>query len=309
MIKNSIVKAKTDSEAMQLAIELTHLPESEIKLTLVEKGKKGFFKTEPSTYEIAYALTPCEAAKEFINTLSDNLGLDIQVQMSEPVDNSVTITLVGDGASTLIGHHGETLDAFQYIVNLVANKKDSETRQFTRFTVDIENYREKREDSLRQLAIRISEKVKKTKRYVILEPMNAYERRIIHSTVQTIDGVSTNSIGTEGNRRVVIFLEGNGEFQEGTFTKTRHNDNRRNNQHSSVKRQKDSSYSEKSSEQSSTSQYRYNADKAHTPPRKIEKAKDLDSYFAKLKEFSITLQNDESEDVSDVEEETNAQEE
>ncbi len=291
MIKNIILKAKTEEEVIKLAVEQTSLPESELKIELVEKGKKGLFKTEPSTYSVTYALVPCDAAKEFITTLAENLGLDFQVEMSEPVDNCINIVLSGPDASVLIGHHGETLDAFQYIVNLVANKKDSETRQFTRFTVDIENYREKREESLKQLAIRVAEKVKKTKRYVVLEPMNAYERRVIHSTVQGIEGVSTNSIGPEGNRKVVVFLEGNKTPTENSLSRQKKNDKK-----PSFKKKNDDNQVQK------TSQYRYNADKAHTPPRKIEKAKDLDSYFAKLKEFSITLQSDETEPETQTEE-------
>ena len=110
----------------------------------------------------------------------------------------------------LIGHHGETLDQLQYLVNLAANKKenDDDDRDYTKIMVDIEGYRTRREDALRALARRMSARVLKYRRNITLEPMSAYERRIIHSEVQTIDGVSTNSIGAERNRRVMIYLEG-----------------------------------------------------------------------------------------------------
>ena len=127
--------------------------------------------------------------------------------------------ITGAGAGLLIGHHGDTLDAFQYLVNLAANKKETDERKYTRISVDIENYREKREQTLRALADRMAQKVKKTGRSVTLDPMNAYERRIIHAQVQGIEGVSTNSVGSDSNRRVVIYPEGTEKPTEETAAK------------------------------------------------------------------------------------------
>ena len=121
---------------------------------------------------------------------------------------STVITVDGEGAGLLIGHHGETLDALQYLANLAANKKvKGEKREYTKITLDVEGYRAKREEALRALARRMAGKVVKYKKSVMLEPMNPYERRIIHSEVQSIEGVSTNSIGSENNRRIVMFLD------------------------------------------------------------------------------------------------------
>ena len=118
------------------------------------------------------------------------------------------ICVDGEGAGLLIGHHGETLDALQYLANLAANKKQKgEKREYVKITLDVEGYRAKREEALRALARRMAAKVVKGKKSVMLEPMNPYERRIIHSEVQGIEGVSTNSIGSENNRRVVMFLD------------------------------------------------------------------------------------------------------
>ena len=119
------------------------------------------------------------------------------------------IHILGEDAGMLIGHHGETLDQLQYLVNLAANKKNGEDddRTYTRILVDIEGYRAKREDTLRNLARRTAARVLKYKRSVTLEPMCAYERRIIHSEIQSISGVMTNSIGVENNRRIVIYLD------------------------------------------------------------------------------------------------------
>ena len=111
----------------------------------------------------------------------------------------------------LIGHHGETLDALQYLANLAANRKSGgEKREYIKITLDVEGYRAKREEALRALARRMAERVQKYKKSVMLEPMNPYERRIIHSEVQLIEGVSTNSIGSENNRKVVLYLDEKG---------------------------------------------------------------------------------------------------
>ena len=139
------------------------------------------------------------------------MGLDqLTYSTEEGTNDDIVLKVNGDDAGLLIGHHGETLDALQYLCNLAANRRIAgEKREYTRITLDVEDYREKREAALRALARRKAEKVLREKRSVMLEPMNPYERRIIHSAVQEIEGVTTNSIGVEDNRRVVIFLEEN----------------------------------------------------------------------------------------------------
>lgn len=150
-------------------------------------------------------------AKEFIENLLKNLEIDANVEMTRVRKSDRAITVTGEDAGILIGHHGDTLDALQYLANLAANKREEdESRDYVHITVDIEKYRSKRETSLRTLARRISEKVQRTGEPVMLEPMNPYERRIIHSEVQLIDGVSTNSVGEDSDRRVVIYLESAG---------------------------------------------------------------------------------------------------
>jgi hypothetical protein len=107
----------------------------------------------------------------------------------------------------LIGHHGDTLDALQYLANLASARKNiNSERDKSRVTIDIEGYRAKREETLRALARRMAAKAIRNNRSVMLEPMSAYERRIIHSEIQGIEGVSTNSIGSDNNRKIVIFL-------------------------------------------------------------------------------------------------------
>ena len=119
----------------------------------------------------------------------------------------------GRSAGSLIGYHGETMDALQYLTNLAANKKsgEEEKREYQKILLDIENYREKRAETLKALARRMAGRVLKYGKNISLEPMSAYERRIIHSEVQGIQGVTTYSVGTDNNRRVVIALDNDEE--------------------------------------------------------------------------------------------------
>jgi len=144
---------------------------------------------------------------EFIQTLIANMGINVAVDAN--IDGSdVNIEISGADAGVLIGYHGETLTAVQYLANLAANKREEdEDRPYSRVTVDIEGYRAKREATLVELANRTAAKVKRTGRYVYLDAMPAHERRIIHATIQEIDGVSTYSKGEESRRCVVVCLE------------------------------------------------------------------------------------------------------
>ncbi len=158
-------------------------------------------------------LTKIEAAEgedpsfDFVNRLLSNLGIQAEATLYRQDENGRRICIDGEDAGMLIGHHGETLDALQYLSNLACSKKNiNGERVHDHVTVDIGSYRAKREETLRALARRMAAKALRNKRNVMLEPMNAYERRIIHSEVQEIAGVSTNSIGSENNRKVVIYL-------------------------------------------------------------------------------------------------------
>ena len=144
---------------------------------------------------------------DFISTLLSDIGLEATAELYSCEDGTRRINIIGSDASTLIGHHGDTLDALQYLANLASARKNAKgERDKSRVTIDIEGYRAKREATLRALARRMAQKALRNKRSVMLEPMSAYERRIIHSEIQNIEGVSTNSIGSENNRKIVIFL-------------------------------------------------------------------------------------------------------
>ena len=144
---------------------------------------------------------------DFIKTVISDIGLNAEAELYSCEDGTRRIAIVGEDASALIGHHGDTLDALQYLANLASARKNvNGERDKSRVTIDIEGYRAKREDALRALARRMAAKAQRQKRSVMLEPMSAYERRIIHSEIQGIEGVSTNSIGADNNRKIVIYL-------------------------------------------------------------------------------------------------------
>ncbi len=170
-------------------------PEKKPEQKKAEKPKKP--KTPTTEAEM-------KAAFSFVEALVKNLELDVTATVGETEENTSCIQIAGADAGMLIGHHGETLDAVQYLANLAANRADGKD-DHERITVDVEGYREKREETLRALARRMAAKVQKYGRSVVLEPMNPYERRIIHSEIQEIEGISTNSIGSDNNRKVVIF--------------------------------------------------------------------------------------------------------
>ena len=153
-----------------------------------------------------------QTAYRFICKLVEDMALeDVVIAMHPGNNDDMVITVDGENAGVLIGHHGDTLDALQYLANLAANRKEEgEKREYARITVDVESYRAKREDALRILARKKAHQVLKYKKSIMLEPMNPYERRIIHSEIQHMEGVATNSIGVENNRRIVIYLEEEG---------------------------------------------------------------------------------------------------
>ena len=146
--------------------------------------------------------------KDFIASIGFNCEVNGDLTPDEQGYVSRVVTIDGEGASVLIGHHGETLDAIQYLANLcLARKSDSDHKEYVKVVVDIENYRAKREETLRALARRMSEKALRQNRNIHLDPMNPYERRIIHSEVQKIEGVSTHSVGYDETRKIVITVD------------------------------------------------------------------------------------------------------
>jgi spoIIIJ-associated protein len=208
MRKETIVTGKTVEDALLVAANELGASVEDLEYTVLEEPKKGLFGigAAPAKLQVSYAPTAIDLAVEFVKTTLKNLKIDAVVTVSD-TDLGKKIDVSGEGAGILIGHHGETLDSFQHLANLAANRTENKKTPVPKISVDIESYRAKREETLRSLARRMAHKVVKYKRSVMLEPMNPYERRIIHAELQNFHGVNTNSIGSESNRKVVIYLD------------------------------------------------------------------------------------------------------
>lgn len=194
--------AKSADEAKELILAELGLCEDEVEFSVVEEGAKGFLgigaKEAVVTAEVKDVVS--SAAKKFLSGLFEKMNLNVEVK-TELADNMLNVELVGDNLGIVIGKRGDTLDSIQYLTSLVVN---SSTDDYIKVTIDAENYRQKRHDSLIALSNRLAEKVAKTGRKHTLEPMNPYERRIIHANLQGNDKVTTFSVGDEPYRKVVI---------------------------------------------------------------------------------------------------------
>ena len=210
-VKREVITiGKTIEDALEAAAKQLGVKASDIEYTVIDEPKKGFLGlgATPAKISASYTEKGEDLALNFVKTLVSDMGLNVNVELKETDSDAKLIDITGDGAGILIGHHGDTLDSIQYLANLAANKKvNGEKREFVKITIDAEGYRAKREQTLRELARKMADKVIKYKKSVMLEPMNPYERRIIHSEIQNIEGVSTNSIGSENNRKIVVYLE------------------------------------------------------------------------------------------------------
>ena len=173
--------------------------------------------------------TPAGRAQKFLMDVTDRMGVKVDVYVDDSKADNLSIHMIGDTLGILIGRRGETLDALQYLTSLQVNKG---REGYIRVTLDTENYRAKREDSLRRLAQRMANRAVKTGRRVVLEPMNPYERRVLHTALQNHPAVTTHSEGEEPNRRVVILLKNQPERPEKSAEKPqsdRPNNRRRSN--------------------------------------------------------------------------------
>ena len=173
--------------------------------------------------------TPAGRAQKFLMDVTDRMGVKVDVYVDDSKADNLSIHMIGDTLGILIGRRGETLDALQYLTSLQVNKG---REGYIRVTLDTENYRAKREDSLRRLAQRMANRAVKTGRRVVLEPMNPYERRVLHTALQNHPAVTTHSEGEEPNRRVVIMLKNQPERPEKSAEKPqsdRPNNRRRSN--------------------------------------------------------------------------------
>ena len=203
---NSIEKsAKTIEEATRLALEELGASIDDVEIEVVEEGSKGFLGLggKDAVVRLTYTDSTVQRAQKFLGDVFSILGEDVAVNVAEE-DGKMQIELSGSDMGVVIGKRGETLDALQHLTSLVVNRGDLD---FVKVSIDTENYREKRVKALESLAKKLANKVVKTGRNSSLEPMNAYERRIIHATLQDHEFVTTYSVGQGVRRKVVIALK------------------------------------------------------------------------------------------------------
>lgn len=206
MKQEYIAQGKTIDDAIEEAVAHFGVDRDEISVEILETPSKGFFGigSTPAKIKASYGTdeVPAEQqAREYIERLCELIGLsDIQIHI-ETSGKNMRINLTGPHLGTLIGKRGETMYALQYLLSLAINKEDG---QYMHIELDIENYRKKRTAALEKLAQRMADKVIRSKRSTSLEYMQAYERRIIHATLQCNPLVTTKSIGEEPFRKVVI---------------------------------------------------------------------------------------------------------
>ena len=201
------VSAKTVNDAITEACQKLLVASDKLDYMVIEEGSSGFLGigSKPAIIKAKVKSSVKDKAKDFLDSVFEAMNLIVAVHIKyDELDNYMDIDLSGDEMGVLIGKRGQTLDSLQYLVSLVVNK---ESESYIRVKVDTENYRQRRKETLENLAKNIAYKVKRTKRSVSLEPMNPYERRIIHSALQNDKYVTTHSEGEEPFRRVVVTLK------------------------------------------------------------------------------------------------------
>ena len=201
------VSAKTVDEALTEASISLGIPSSEIEYEVVEKGSTGFLGigSKNAVIKARKKFSVEENVKEFLKSVfhAMDMAVEIIVKVNEE-EKLIEVDLKGDDMGILIGKRGQTLDSLQYLTNLAVNKH---SENYYKVKVDTEDYRKRRKDTLENLAKNIAYKVKRTKRSVELEPMNPFERRVIHSALQNDKYVTTHSEGDEPYRHVVVTLK------------------------------------------------------------------------------------------------------
>ena len=228
MIKSLEKTGRTEDEALAAALEELGMERDDVSVQVVERAKSGFLgigatpaiirveyeaadepeeinvpveeKTEPKASPVDENPQYAEIRK-FLTGLLERMGTEADIEISPREGKGVNVNLSGPNMGAVIGRRGETLDAIQHLTNYVINRGNE---KHMHISVDAESYRAKREESLVRLAEKMAAKVIKYKRSMALEPMNSYERHIIHTALQNYEGVTTSSTGSEPNRRVVV---------------------------------------------------------------------------------------------------------
>ncbi len=204
------ISAKTVNDAITEACQKLGVTSDKLDYSVIEEGSNGFLGigSRPAVIKarvLEVELSTEDLAKKFLSDVFAAMQLEVVMTLDyKEAERELSIDLSGDDMGVLIGKRGQTLDSLQYLVSLVVNK---DVDDYIRVKVDTENYRERRKETLENLAKNIAYKVKRTRRPVSLEPMNPYERRIIHSALQNDKYVTTHSEGEEPFRKVVVTLK------------------------------------------------------------------------------------------------------
>ena len=205
MLKSIETTAKTEDLAIASALEQLGKSREEVSVEILERSKSGFLGigAAPARVRVSYEYieTPAEKAEAFLKGLLERMGSDAVPEIEDRGADGLFIRLNGQKLGMLIGRHGETLDAIQHLTGYVVNRGVSKR---THISVDAEDYWAKREESMKSLAYKVAAKVIKYRKNMTLEPMNSYERHVIHTALQDYEEVSTYSVGSEPNRRVVV---------------------------------------------------------------------------------------------------------
>jgi spoIIIJ-associated protein len=196
---------KSVEEALRLALIDLEVSRDQVEIEILEEGSKGFLGigAKETRIRVTKKNDVIETARNFLSNILNQMSINAKLEIQQN-DEVLSINMIGEDMAILIGKRGQTLDSLQYLVSLVVNK---EREDYLRVVLDTENYRAKRKETLEALAEKLASKVKKSRKNVILEPMNPYERRIIHSALQNNPSVSTKSEGEEPYRKVIIYYD------------------------------------------------------------------------------------------------------
>ncbi len=199
-----IATGKTTEEAIESGLRELNLTRDDVEIEVLEtsnKGLFGFIGQKDAKVLIKVLNNECSVVKEYVEELLSKMGVTAEAQVELCENNLFKINLTGGDMGIIIGRRGETLDALQHIVQMYINNK---FERFFKVRLDTESYRQKREEVLINLANGIAKKVLRTRKEVVLEPMKAYERRIIHTALQEYNKIKTYSIGDEPNRKLIV---------------------------------------------------------------------------------------------------------
>ena len=206
-MKTIEMTGKTVEEALKHALDELKLTKDKVDVEVIDEGSKGLFNligTKPAKVKVTAKPDSLDDAKKFLVSVLRSMDINADIDIKEEND-IININLKGPKMGLVIGYRGETLDSLQYLVSLVVNKNHENS--YKRVVLDAENYRQKREETLIKVAQKTAYKVKKSGRPYKLEPMNPYERRIIHSALQEYTDIKTYSEGEEPFRRIIISLK------------------------------------------------------------------------------------------------------